>query len=42
MNNKEFFEKYGAPGIVGLVGGAAFIDKSIKKAQKKITKNETI
>ncbi len=41
MNNEEFFDKYCAPGMVVLVGGSAFIDRSIKKAQKKITKNKT-
>jgi len=40
MTNEEFFEKFASPGAVGLVGGSALIDKGIKKAQKKITKNK--
>jgi hypothetical protein len=41
VNNEEFFGKFCAPGLVVLIGGSAFIDRSIKKAQKKITKNKT-
>ena len=40
MSNQEFFEKFCIPGNIVLVGGSAFIDRSIKKAQKKITKNK--
>ncbi|MDP1800287.1 MAG: hypothetical protein Q8L81_02965 [Bacteroidota bacterium] len=39
LSNQEFIEKYAKQGCVGLVGGTHFIDKSIKKYQKKITSN---
>lgn len=40
MSNRDFFEAYAAPAAVGLVGGSYLIDKTIKKAQKKITSNK--
>ncbi len=33
LSNEEFINKYAAPGLVGLVGGAAPIDRAIRKAQ---------
>jgi len=38
-SNVEFFSKHARAGCVGLVGGEAFIDKSIRKAQRKVTKD---
>lgn len=40
MTNEQFFEKYATQAAIGLVGGSHFIDKTIKKAQKKITKTK--
>ena len=40
MSNEEFFDKHCASGKVVLVGGSALIDRGIKIAQKKITKNK--
>lgn len=40
MTNEEFFTTYAAKGKVGLVGGTAFIDKSIRQLQKKITPDQ--
>ncbi len=37
MSNEEFFNTWSRPGSVCLVGGTHFIDRSIKKAQKKLT-----
>lgn len=37
MNNLAFFETHARSGMVGLVGGTAWIDRSIRKAQKAIT-----
>ncbi len=37
MTNEEFFYSFAKTGSVGLVGGTHFIDRSIKKIQKKIT-----
>ncbi len=39
MTNQEFFEQYSKPGMVGLVGGSAWIDQSIMNAQKAITES---
>lgn len=39
MTNKDFFTNYAKPATIGLVGGTALIDKSIRKAQKFITPN---
>lgn len=38
LSNQQFIEQYAKPGCIGLVSGTHFIDESIKKAQKKITK----
>lgn len=40
MTNKEFFKEFAKPATIGLVGGSALIDKSIRKAQKFITPNK--
>jgi hypothetical protein len=40
ISNEEFFKKYAAPGLVGLVGGSALIDKTIRKAQNPIVKDK--
>ncbi len=40
MTNKEFFKEFAKPATIGLVGGTALIDKSIRKAQKLITPNK--
>lgn len=40
LSNKNFFEKYATKSCIGLVGGSALIDKSIRKFQKKITPNK--
>jgi hypothetical protein len=39
MTNLSFLEQHVKPGMVGLVGGSAWIDKSIRKAQKAITQS---
>ncbi len=39
LGNQRFIEQYAKPGCIGLVSGTHFIDESIKKAQKKITKS---
>lgn len=41
LTNEQFFLKYAKPGNVGLVGGTAFIDASIRKIQKSLTKTGT-
>lgn len=41
MTNEEFFSINARSGAVGLVGGTHFIDRTIQKAQKKITVNNT-
>lgn len=33
LSNEEFINRYAAPGMVGLVGGTATIDRAIRKAQ---------
>jgi hypothetical protein len=33
LSNEEFISRYAAPGMVGLVGGSASIDRAIRKAQ---------
>lgn len=40
LGNQEFINKYAAPGLVGLVGGAAFIDRSIRKVQGAVFKKK--
>lgn len=35
LSNAEFFEKYAAPGRVGLVGGESLIEKAIRRAQRR-------
>jgi hypothetical protein len=40
VSNEEFFNKYAQSGSVCLVGGTHFIDRTIKKAQKKLTLNK--
>lgn len=40
LSNEEFINRYAAPGFVGLVGGAASIDRAIRKAQGMIFKKE--
>lgn len=37
ISNAEFFERYAAPGRVGLCGGVDFINKSIRKLQYHLT-----
>lgn len=37
LGNAEFFERYAAPGRVGLCGGVDFINKSIRKLQRALT-----
>ncbi|MGZ3920211.1 MAG: hypothetical protein ACXVNM_07310 [Bacteroidia bacterium] len=37
MSNEEFFNAHAKSGAVCLVGGTHFIDRGIKKAQKKLT-----
>jgi hypothetical protein len=37
LKNSDFFNEFARTGAIGLVGGTHFIDKGIKKAQKKIT-----
>jgi len=37
VTNEDFFNRFASPASIGLVGGTAFIDKTIIKAQKKIT-----
>lgn len=36
MTNREFFERYAAPGRVGLVGMTSWIDRRIKKVQRHL------
>jgi hypothetical protein len=38
LSSQQFINQYAKPGCIGLVGGSAFIDESIKKMQKNITK----
>jgi hypothetical protein len=40
MTNEQFFDTYAKSAAVCLVGGTAFIDKTIKKVQKKITPDQ--
>jgi hypothetical protein len=40
MTNREFFEKHARSGAIGLVGSSAAIDRAIRRAQKRITKNK--
>ena len=35
LTNAEFFERYAAPGRVGLVGGDSLIESAIRRAQRK-------
>src|ERR1043166_6581991 len=39
LSNKEFVERYAKPGCIGLVGADTPIDNSIRRAQKRITKD---
>lgn len=36
LTNAEFFERYAAPGRVGLVGGDTLIENAIRRAQRKL------
>ena len=36
-DNVDFFQRIAKPGMVGLVGGEAAIDKAIRRAQRKMT-----
>ncbi len=40
-SNLNFFNKYACKACIGLVGGSALIDKSIRKFQKKITPSKS-
>jgi len=35
LRNQELFTAYAKPGVVGLAGGAHFIDRAIRKAQRR-------
>jgi hypothetical protein len=35
-NNRAFFQTHAKPGMVGLVGGAGWIDRSIRKSQRSV------
>jgi len=37
LTNAEFFDRYAGPGKIGLVGGPLFIDRLIKRAQRRLT-----
>lgn len=39
--NLDFFTRYGRAGFVGLVGGAKGVDKTIRKAQRKLVPDGT-
>lgn len=36
LSNEEFLERYAAPARVGLAGGSALIDRTIRKMQRRI------
>jgi hypothetical protein len=36
MSNSEFLEKYARPGCVGLIGGATWIDRAIRHAERHV------
>lgn len=35
--NRELFELHGHPGLIGLAGGNAFVDQTIRKAQRRLS-----
>ena len=37
LSNQELIDRYAKPGMIGLAGGSALIDRSIRKLQKKVT-----
>ena len=36
LSNREFLEKHAAPGRVGLAGGASWIDRAIRKSERRL------
>lgn len=40
ISNPEFFERYAAPGRVGLVGGPDILERAIRRAQRKQTDHQ--
>lgn len=41
LSNLDFFAKFAAPGRVGLVGGPDFLEKAIRRAQRKQREDRT-
>lgn len=37
LGNRAFLETYARPGLVGLAGGSALIERTIRKAQRRLT-----
>lgn len=35
LSNQEFLDRYARPGCVGLAGGPSFVDKAIRRAQRR-------
>lgn len=37
LSNREFLERYAAPGRVGLAGGSHWVDRSIRRSSRRLT-----
>ncbi len=37
LSNEQLFETYARPGMVGLVGGSALVDRTIRKVQRRLS-----
>jgi hypothetical protein len=40
LTNQQFLERHAAPGLVGLVGGSALVDRTIRRAQRGLVGDE--
>jgi hypothetical protein len=42
LSNQQLFARYAAPGRVGLTGGSAFVDRTIRRVQRRLSETREV